>query len=504
MTPTSILDAWIREHLFDNVPNAVAVIDHDYRVVEANQSFEERFGEWENRRCYEVYKGQKRKCARCSTTKIFKDGKTRTHQEVGMDRKGRTAHYSVLSAPVKMPDGTIPYVVEMSTDITRQSELKEELHLEHHFNKAFLEICPDAIIALDAKGRVRVWNSAATELFGYDLDEVGKRKPPSGIIPPEFKATMRQGQGQCVIPETTVRCKDGKEIPVRFSGAVPTHNGKSLGAAAFFEDLREVKHLEHEKIEAVRLAAVGRTVAGLAHGVKNILTGLEGGLYMMQSGLEKGKSDRVEDGFSMLNRNIERISHFVRTLLDFSRGREPEVERIDPTVIAHEVVALFSEAAAAEQVKLKVVRKDTVEPAPFDPEGIHTCLANLVTNAVDACCLSDRPKNEIVIRIYEEPDDYPFRTPPDYPPTCIVIEVADNGIGMDYEVKQKVFTNFFTTKGEGEGTGLGLLETRKIVQEHGGTISMETKRGKGTIFKMTFPRRRLPTMTHPKKRNQPA
>jgi signal transduction histidine kinase len=245
-------------------------------------------------------------------------------------------------------------------------------------------------------------------------------------------------------------------------------------------------------------------VAGLAHGVKNILTGLEGGLYLMQTGLQKGKNDRVEDGFSMLNRNIERISHFVRTLLDFSRGREPEVERIDPTVIAHEVVALFSEAAASEQVKLKVVRKDTVEPAPFDPEGIHTCLANLVTNAVDACCLSDRPKNEVVIRIYEEPDDYPFRTPPDYPPTCIVIEVADNGIGMDYEVKQKVFTNFFTTKGEGEGTGLGLLETRKIVQEHGGTISMETKRGKGTTFKMTFPRRRLPTMTHPNERNQSA
>jgi signal transduction histidine kinase len=102
----------------------------------------------------------------------------------------------------------------------------------------------------------------------------------------------------------------------------------------------------------------------------------------------------------------------------------------------------------------------------------------------------------VVIRVYEEPDEYPFRTPPEIPPTSIVIEVSDNGIGMDYEVKQKVFTNFFTTKGEGEGTGLGLLETRKVVQEHGGTISMESERGKGTVFKMTFPRRKLPAMLH--------
>lgn len=217
-------------------------------------------------------------------------------------------------------------------------------------------------------------------------------------------------------------------------------------------------------------------------------------MYLMRSGLAKGKSDRIEDGFSMLERNIERISHFVRTLLDFSRGREPVAERLDPTVIAHEVVALFNEAAAAEGIKLRVVRKGNVEPAPFDAEGIHTCLANLVTNAIDACCLSERPKNEVVIRIFEEPDEYPFRTPPEIPPTSIVIQVTDNGAGMDYEVKQKVFTNFFTTKGEGEGTGLGLLETRKVVQEHGGKISMESERGKGTTFKMTFPRRKLPTM----------
>lgn len=491
MTGSSVLQNWIRTELYDLVPSAVAVIDADYRIVEANKTFEERFGEWEGRRCYEVYKGQKRKCTRCTASRTFKDGKVRSHHEVGMDSRGKEAHYVVHAAPVKQKDGTIPYVVEMSTDVTRQSVLKEELHLEHHFNRAFIEISWDAIVALDNKGKVRLWNPAATEMFGYTLDEVKGRKPPKGVIPEEFADAEARGQVHCVEPETSVVRKDGMTLPVRFCGVLPKHKGRPLGSAAFFQDLREVKHLEREKLEAERLAAVGQTVAGLAHGVKNILTGLEGGLYMMRSGIQKGKNDRVEDGFSMLERNIDRVSHFVRTLLDFSRGREVEVERLDPTVIVHETVALFSEAAAARGVKVRVERRGNVDPAPFDAEGIHTCLSNLVTNAVDACCMSERKKSEVVIRIFEEPDDYPFRNPPEVPPTRIVIEVADNGIGMDYEVKQKVFTNFFTTKGEG-GTGLGLLVTRKIVQEHGGSIVVESEQGEGTVFRMVFPRRRLP------------
>ena len=493
MTASSVLQDWIRTELYDLVPSAVAVIDRDYRIVEANSTFEELFGEWEGRRCYEVYKGQKRKCSRCTAAKTFKDGKVRTHHEVGMDRKGKEAHYVVHAAPVQKSDGTIPYVVEMSTDVTRQSALKEELHLEHHFNRAFIDISWDAIVALDNRGKVRLWNPAATELFGYELEDVKGRNPPPGVLPDEFADAEESGLVHCVVPETTVTRKDGKSLPVRFCGVLPRHKGRPLGSAAFFQDLREVKHLEGEKLEAERLAAVGQTVAGLAHGVKNILTGIEGGLYLMRSGLQKGKNDRVQDGFSMLERNIDRVSHFVRTLLDFSRGREVEVERLDPTVIAHETVALFSEAAAARGVKVAVERKGNVEPAPFDAEGIHTCLANLVTNAIDACCMSERKKSEVVVRIFEEPDDYPFRNPPEMPPTRIVMEVADNGIGLDYEVKQKVFTNFFTTKGEG-GTGLGLLVTRKIVQEHGGSIVVESEKGKGTVFRMVFPRRRLPAV----------
>jgi len=121
---------------------------------------------------------------------------------------------------------------------------------------------------------------------------------------------------------------------------------------------------------------------------------------------------------------------------------------------------------------------DQIEPAPFDSEEIHTCLANLVSNALDACKMSEKPDCEISIRCYLKNNS-------------IVFEVTDQGCGMDYQVKQKVFTNFFTTKGA-SGTGLGLLTTRKIVQEHGGKIEFESSMSQGSIFRLIFPRAQLP------------
>jgi signal transduction histidine kinase len=246
----------------------------------------------------------------------------------------------------------------------------------------------------------------------------------------------------------------------------------------FFQDLRQIKQLEQDKIEAEQLAAVGQTVAGLAHGIKNILTGLEGGMYVVNSGLKKGEQARVDAGWGMLERNISRISILAKSLLSFSKGHTPNVVMIDPNSVALEVVSLYREAAQGANISLACKTDESILPAPLDVEGIHTCLANLVSNALDACQMSEKVGCRVVITCTERDD-------------CLIYEIADNGSGMDYDVKQKVFTNFFTTKGAG-GTGLGLLLTRKIVQEHGGKITVDSKAGEGSQFRLKFPRDRLP------------
>jgi PAS domain S-box-containing protein len=494
MASRAALETFLRDRLFDLVPSAIAVIDRNFEVVEANKRFEELFGEWRGRHCFEVYKGLKRRCARCRAARTFIDGKLRSHTEVGVDRHGRPAHYVVQVAAVPDEDGSIPYLVEMSTDVTRQEQLNDELARAHVLNHALVEASGDAILALDTKGKVTVCNPAAAALFGWSQAELVGRPPPEGLLPPDYSPSLWTGSPVRLVPEMQAPRKDGGTVLVGFCG-VPLSSGERLiGSAAFFHDLTEVKLLEHEKLSAERLAAVGQTVAGLAHGVKNILTGLEGGLYLMRSGLDRGNEARVREGFEMLGRNIGRVTSFVRTLLDFSRGRTPVAKLASPVSMVEDAVSLFREAADQDGVRVRIEAHGVIAPAAFDPEAMHTSLSNLVTNAIDACRSSEREDREVVVAVREEPDPYPFRVPPAEPPTAIVFEVRDNGAGMEYEVQQKVFTNFFTTKGE-RGTGLGLLLTRKIVQEHGGAVSIESKPGQGTAIRLTFPRRRLPSAT---------
>jgi signal transduction histidine kinase len=120
--------------------------------------------------------------------------------------------------------------------------------------------------------------------------------------------------------------------------------------------------------------------------------------------------------------------------------------------------------------------------ALMDERDIHACLTNLVSNALDACEISDKGGRCVALTSR----DINGR---------IIFEVADNGTGMDYEVKKNVFTGFFSTKNTGKGTGLGLLTTRKIVQQHGGTVSFESTEGVGSVFRIEFPRDRLPNLS---------
>jgi signal transduction histidine kinase len=247
-------------------------------------------------------------------------------------------------------------------------------------------------------------------------------------------------------------------------------------------DITEMKLLEKEKLEAERLAAVGETVAGLAHGIKNVLMGLEGGVYVVRTGMKKADSDRIMRGWVIVEENIERISAFVKEFLDFAKGRTAKVEIVDPNLIATKVIELFRETARLEGIELRSELADDIPPACLDEEGIHTCLVNLVSNALDACDMSERTGGHVLVSTSEKNG-------------TLVFEVADDGTGMDSEIGKQVFTKFFSTKDSERGTGLGLLTTKKVVQQHGGKVSFESTEGVGSVFRLEFPRNRLPQLT---------
>lgn len=464
--------------LFDQVPCNILLIDRDFKIVKANKRLRDSLGNLEGKFCFQALKGLKHKCSECTARQTFSDGRVHTGHHEWKSQKGETLHLHVITIPLKRKDGSFDHVMEMAVDVTETMKLQDGLKFAHTYLNTIISTSMDGIFAVSEKGKVTIFNSAAREFFKIKDNQVVSRENFTAMLPKDFLTKVFERSEHVYLPEAEVKTIDGDPFPVRLVGNKLMVDGKSIGMAFSVQDLREIKQLEREKLEAERFSAVGHTVAGLAHGVKNLITALEGGMYMLNSGLAKGSIDRIQKGMEMMARNIERISTFVKAFLSFSKGREIQAELCDPSEIAKEVVDLYAVKADKLGIKLKYEKIGDIAPAPIDFESMHECLTNLVGNAIDACQVSDDNSCYVTVRIFEE-----YST--------IVYEVADNGCGMDYEVKRKVFTTFFTTKGLG-GSGIGLLMTKKIVHEHGGTIDLKSKPGKGTTFSIRLPRRRLP------------
>jgi PAS domain S-box-containing protein len=470
---------WQREYdlFFERVPCYVAIIDRDFRIIRANEKFRQAFGEAEGKHCYQAYKRRDKRCSMCPAAETFTDGREHVSPQAGVHQDGSPAFYIVTTSALSRGQDAAPYVVEMSTDITELRKLGEELKDAYHFYESLVRNSATGIIALDARGVVRIMNPAARALLNWRAARPPSPEQLRRMLPSEFFRTGTAGQEPLNLPEVLLRAAAGEEIPARFSAVAMQSDGKTLGSAAFMQDLREVKRLEQEKLEAERLGAVGQTVAGLAHSIKNLLMGLEGGMYMMDTGLRRGDAGRIADGWQILQRNFQKTTTLVKDFLSFAKGRLPELQPTDPNRVARGVVELYHDAAARQGVELLLEAGENVREAPLDPSGMETCLTNLVSNGIDAATMREQGAGKVIVRTREEGGD-------------LIFEVADNGTGMDQEVTAKIFTSFFTTKG-GKGTGLGLLTTRKILQEHGGRIEADSVIGQGSTFRMRLPRNRL-------------
>jgi two-component system, NtrC family, sensor kinase len=357
-----------------------------------------------------------------------------------------------------------------------------ELRRKSSFQIKLIKSANDGIVATDKEFTIVIFNPAAEEIFGYTKQEaVGKlnvrdlynedvltlldtkhRPPHATKAPPSW--------------ETEIISKTGEAIPVRFSGTALYEKHELVGSVAFFQDLREIKRLEAELIRTERLAAIGQTVAGMAHSVKNILHGFKGGSYMVNQALETEDTGRLKQGWNLVQRNIDRTSELVMNLLSYSKERKPNPEPCEPNSVVEEVCRLLGETARENEVELITEADPEIGTVMIDPNTLHGALMNLVSNAIDACLFDESTDKDWRVTVRTAVDE----------DRNLIIEVEDNGAGMSEAVFKKIFTSFFSTKGH-RGTGLGLLVTRKNVEEHGGAIEVSSREGEGTVFTIRLP-----------------
>ena len=232
------------------------------------------------------------------------------------------------------------------------------------------------------------------------------------------------------------------------------------------------------KIQAERLAAVGQTIATLSHHIKNILQGIRGGSYLIDLGLNEKDESIVRRGWTIVEKNQTKIYNMVMDMLSFSKDREPALEPTDLNEIVGDVVELMHSRAEELGVQLTCKLCNIMPRVMIDPEGIHRAVLNIVTNAIDACEGAEDARVSIV-------NEW------DSPKSAARIRITDNGVGIDESDIGSIFQFFASSKGS-RGTGLGLPVSRKIIAEHGGTISVSSQPGQGSAFTIELPMTRKP------------
>ena len=271
------------------------------------------------------------------------------------------------------------------------------------------------------------------------------------------------------ITEETVQLANGKICQILIqTSPILDNNGEVTAVIEMATNITQVK------IDQKELVTLGQSIALLSHSIKNILEGLQGGAYVVDEGFKDKDLELAKKGWKIVSKNIYDVTDIVQNVLYSSKNRPLKYDNVSPGQLVQDALALFRDKATAFNIRLREQVNHYVPDAQLDIGSVRRMLNNLIWNALEACINDKEKKNHFVSVKMDVYDDDHF-----------MIEISDNGIGMDQNTQRNIFEEFFSTKGSG-GTGLGLAVVEKVVNKHGGRIDVESTPGKGTKFTLIF------------------
>lgn len=337
------------------------------------------------------------------------------------------------------------------------------------YQELFDEV-PCYISVLDRNLRITAANRRFKEEFGEHLGghcyEVYKHRSEACPQCP-VADTFRDGQSYTY--EEIITTPRGNQFNLLMTTApIRDGQGQITQVMEMSTNITEIRKLQDH------LASLGLLIGSISHGVKGLLTALDGGIYSIDSGLKRGDQKRIVQGWDVVKLMVRRIKSTVLDVLYYAKDREIELDRVEVAQFAQQVALTVDSKAKKHGVLFKADIADDLGDFHVDPNALNPALINILENAVDAC-LEDqtKPNHRVLFRVTREDD-------------IIVFDVVDNGVGMDEEAKEKMFTLFFSSKGS-SGTGLGLFIASDTIRQHKGTITVDSEPGEGTHFHIRIP-----------------
>lgn len=377
----------------------------------------------------------------------------------------------------------------------REALLAHQLAGLHDFTRALVDTLGQGVLAVDEEGRVTYLNRAGEQVLGFapgqalGLDCTRVLRPAVGDRHPLLEGLSGRLRGVHLYAAGL----QGRDVPLAIEmRQIAGPRGEVRGLVALFRDLSDEQSFDQHTQQRERLAVIGELAAGVAHEIRNPLTGIGNCAQVLQ--LRLAEDERNLKLADLILRESQRLDRIVTSLLGFARPGPP---RMRPTQI-EEIVdrVLELERPGCEQAGVRCERRvaGSIPQIYADPEQIQQVLVNLARNAIQAMPDGGLLAIEVSVvrrrlqrrrgigrratdrmRVVGEPPLVRF----------VRVRVQDTGVGIPPEALSRIFDPFFTTRAE--GTGLGLSVSQTLVQEHGGYLSVQSVAGKGTSFDVDLP-----------------
>jgi PAS domain S-box-containing protein len=455
---------------FNELPYFVSIHSPECRVLAANPTYLRYLGYRINGNSCAIYSGKRATPENCPVGRTLRTEDVMETRALVKYKSGARIPVIVHTAPIFNDDGEVVLVLEIFAGSKEIEHLAEEVHTTQQRYQQLFDAVPNPIAVLDRRLRFTALNRRFKDDFGNPVGESFFDCLKPGKFPAfhdPITQTLKDGvphQGELVLTN-----RNGIQYNMMAATApIKTLAGKLIQVLVIFTDITQLRQLQDN------LSSLGLMIGTVSHDLKGCLTGLDGGLYLIDTGFYRDQPGRIEEGLETAKLMAERMRKQIQDILFYTKERELEIQTIEADAFAEEVAANVDQKIRGADIAFVCSFGPNLGKIEIDPGLVRSTLINILENAL-AACLEDKAakSHQISFRANRFEGD-------------ILFEVEDNGTGMDAQQIKNIFNIFYTTKGT-KGTGLGLFIANKTVQKHGGRIRVDSKTGQGSAFRIRLP-----------------
>jgi two-component system cell cycle sensor histidine kinase/response regulator CckA len=473
-------------NLFEQSRDAIFITSREGRLIDSNQSVVDLFGySRKELRSLNVIQLYVNLDDRSKFQKVIEKRGSVRNFEVKLRKKDGTEMECLITATVsKIDDGSILGYQGIIRDITEKKRSEDKLRESEEKYRTLVERANDGIVFIQ-DGILKYVNPRLAEIGGYTVDELINTPFANYIYPDDLPRVLdyyeRRMAGKRVPStyEAAIRHRNGTRIEVEFNASVIPYEDKPA-AFTIVRDMTDRKRLEAQLQQAQRMEAIGTLAGGIAHNFNNLLTGIIGNTSLILL-----DTDSAHPSYERL-KNIERLvdsgAKLTGQLLGYARKGQYEVKPLDLNWVVQETSDTFS--MTKKELTIHRDLAGDLYGVKADQGQIEQILWNLYVNAAEAMHAGGTLFIKTANATDKDIGDKPYKVKRG---NYILLEVRDTGAGMDKKTMERIFEPFFTTKGLAAGIGLGLASVYGTVKAHGGYIDVDSKKGKGTTFRIYLP-----------------